>query len=239
MMRRFVPARAALAAAVLLALCPAAEAQFRGGGGRGMSYGRGAYYGGGGYGGYYPGGGGYGNYAPGWGYGNYYPGAYVGSTGYATSPGMGYGYSGVYQPYQQYGMATPGYVQPYAATPGTPTTPTTPAPGATTSSYPPGTSAKLTVKLPAPDAQVWVDNWQPQMTGAERMLTTPPLQPGQTYHYTVKAQWNDGGRPVTQERRIDFQAGQEVTVDFTQPAPPTTPPASSTPTTPPASPAPG
>jgi uncharacterized protein (TIGR03000 family) len=110
----------------------------------------------------------------------------------------------------------------------------------TQSAYTPASNAaRIVVRLPA-DAQLWVDDYQSTQTGPVRQLNTPAsLEPGKTYHYTLKAQWNQNGQPVTQERAVSFQAGQSVDVDFNQPAattaepiaPPATPP---TPANPPA-----
>jgi len=229
-------------------------------------YGGGHYGGyGSGYGGYgvnrFPGS--YGGYYPGYHYGGYnsgygyrYPGSY-GS--YYQAPGIGYGSLGNYSTYQQYAVPQYGYTQQYAvpqygytqqyvapqygsqqyAVPqaGYAQQDTAvPATGTTQSLYTPsGTATRLTVRLPA-EAQLWVDNFQPTLTGTVRVLMTPPLQPGQTYHYTVKAQWDDNGRPVLQERVVNFQAGGDVTVDFTQPEPPAAPSTTPAPTVPPVNP---
>jgi uncharacterized protein (TIGR03000 family) len=110
----------------------------------------------------------------------------------------------------------------------------------TQSAYAPATNAaRIVVRLPA-DAQLWVDDYQSNQTGPVRQLNTPAsLEPGRAYHYTLKAQWNQNGQPVTQERTVSFQAGQSVDVDFNQPAattaepiaPPATPPATTPPAT--------
>jgi uncharacterized protein (TIGR03000 family) len=225
------------AVATLLTAGPAANAQHHGG----MS--GGAYHGGGGgyrpgYGGYHGGYGGYGGYGyRGYGYGYGYP-------GFGLGIGLGgFGYGGYYGGYGDYG-----YVPNYTYSP-TYVVPPNYAPGngvQSQSAYPSSTdTAKLVIRTPA-DAQVWVDNYQSSQAGPVRELVTPGgLEPGKTYHYVIKAQWNDNGKPVVQERKIDFQAGQMVVVDLTQPAPtpptqgpvPTlnSPPASTPPaTTPPA-----
>jgi len=214
---------AALAAATVLATGPAASAQHRGGFSGGAYYGghRGGYSGGhygGNYGGYHGGysGGHYGGYR-GYGYG-YYPysgfglGLALGGLGYGSGyggyggyyGGGGYGYAPSYYNYSPT-YVTPDYGTPYA--------------GAvqTQSAYPPsGGTASVEIRVPA-DAQVWLDNYRVNQTGPVRQLSTPPvLEPGQTYHYTVRAQWNANGQPVTQEQTANVQAGQTTTVDFTQ-----------------------
>jgi uncharacterized protein (TIGR03000 family) len=236
MMRRFVSTHVGPAlAAAALALVPATQAQQNPGGraGGGMPFGGGRYgpFPGGQYGGYYPGGQ-YGGYQSG--YGSRYPGNYGGySGGYYQPPG--YGYPGAYNPYQPSAVPQYGYGQPYAVPPtgSAPQYPAAQPSGVSQSAYPPsGNTARLTVRLPA-DAQLWVDDYQTRKTGTVRVLTTPALQPGQTYHYTLKARWDDNGRPVTQERTVDFQAGGDATVDFTQPTPPAAPQTAPEPVAPP------
>jgi uncharacterized protein (TIGR03000 family) len=266
MVRRFLSthARAALTAAALLALTPAAEAQpyrVRGGPVRSLLFGGryGTYQG-------VPPRGGYSVYYPGSQYGVYqsvytytYPAA---SVVYYQTPVTGYAYpadSATYQPYTtpQYGYGgsytapTNGYGQSYTAparggvrqdttaqagdTPQYPTSTSTAA-GETRSFYAPASgAARLTVRLPA-DAQLWVDGVPLEQSGAVRVIATPPLKPGQTYHYTVKAQWRDNDRAVTREREVDFEAGDSVTVDFTRPAAPPAPPTAPEPIAAPAAP---
>jgi uncharacterized protein (TIGR03000 family) len=209
----------ALAVAVMLASGPSAYAQHHGGGGGGGFHGggfhgggMGGYHGGyggfrGGYGGFGGGYGGYGGYRGygGYGYGYGYPGLFLGLggyDGYYGNPGYyDYGYAPNYYNY------SPTYVVPqsYAAQ--------------TQSAYPPSTdTARLVVRTPA-NAQVWVDNYLTNQIGPVRELTTPGgLEPGQTYHYTVKARWTDNGKPVEEQRTVNFQAGQTSELDFTKPA---------------------
>jgi uncharacterized protein (TIGR03000 family) len=240
---------AALAVAALLASGPAASAQ-HGGGGHGGGHSGGAYYGGsrggfsgGHYGGFY-GHPGYGGHYGGYGYG--YP-----FGGIALGFGLGYGgYGGGYYDggYPSYYGAPAYYNNPGYAYPPANYDPTF-AGVQTQSAYAPSaiapTQAKVVVRLPA-NAQLWVDDYQSQQSGPVRELTTPAtLEPGKPYHYTLKAQWTQDGQPVTQERKVTFQAGQRIAVDLTQaeqgPAPtappvPATPPAATPPTTPPVTP---
>jgi uncharacterized protein (TIGR03000 family) len=211
----------ALAVATLVATGPAANAQHRGGMSGGAYHGGGGYHGGG-YGGYRGGYGGYGGYGRGYGYGYGY--GYPGVGLYLGLGGLGYGgygnyYGGGYGNYYggdgyapgYYNYAQPQYVVPnYGAGYN--------GPVQTQSAYQPSAdSARIVIRTPA-DAQVWIDNYQSTQTGPVRELTTPAgLEPGKTYHYTVKAQWNDNGKPVVQEKKVDFQVGQTAVVDFTQP----------------------
>jgi len=139
---------------------------------------------------------------------NYYPRTYYGS-GYYNPYYRGY-YNGGYAP--SYYYTTPQYqVEPsydtysYSAP--------------VTQSYysGPGTSLQpvtVSVFVPVPDAQVWFQNSLTQQQGTERVFQSAPLETGSTYIYTVKARWNENGRPVEQERQVNVQPGQSVTVDF-------------------------
>jgi uncharacterized protein (TIGR03000 family) len=230
----------ALAVAALLASGPAASAQHHGGGRSGGAYYGGSHGGhpGGGYGGH-PGGGygyhgGYNHY----GYGGYgYPfggfglglsfgnfgGGYYGNGGYYD------GGSGYYSYYNDPAFATPAYSGFQSQSAYAPNAPYAP-PGLAS------TQARVLVRVPD-GASLWVDDYQSQQTGPVRNLTTPAtLEPGKPYHYTLKAQWTQDGQTVTHERRVTFQAGQQIAVDLTQPepgpAPSATPPAPATPRAP-------
>jgi uncharacterized protein (TIGR03000 family) len=158
-------------------------------GGYGMGYG--------GYGGY---GMGYGGYGLGYGYSPYYGlGGYTGS-----SYGRPYGnpYDMAAAPYysgQAYGMYNPS--------------------NSYQSFYPSNLNgqqggAGIRVRVPA-DAVVWFDGTKMKQTGAVREYQTPPLTPGKTFTYEVKASWTQDGEPMEQTRTVEVQAGRQATVDFT------------------------
>jgi uncharacterized protein (TIGR03000 family) len=75
-------------------------------------------------------------------------------------------------------------------------------------------SANVTVLVPNADAQVWFDNAATTQRGTDRLFNSPPLEPGNSFTYTIKAHWMANGQPVDQMRRINVQAGQTITVDF-------------------------
>lgn len=90
--------------------------------------------------------------------------------------------------------------------------------------YPPPTlvsdnTAQIDVRMPA-DAQLWFDGNKTSQTGAMREFTSPPLTPGQTFTYELRATWTgEGGTPITQTRTVNVQAGKRSLVDFTTPLP--------------------
>jgi uncharacterized protein (TIGR03000 family) len=91
-----------------------------------------------------------------------------------------------------------------------------------TAAAPVVTTAAVDVRLPA-DAELRFDGVRVGQTGTLRRFMTPALVPGTDYAYDVAASWNEGGREVTRNRRVNLRAGDRVTVDLTTEAPaPTT-----------------
>jgi uncharacterized protein (TIGR03000 family) len=172
----------------------------RGNGGRAYYGGyRGGYYNRGysGYGrGYYGRGGWYG-----WpGVGLYVGGPYYGGYGYPYSYGSSYTYA-------------PTYTAPYYP----PVEAGGIAPSSYESSYTPSMEtnvAQVRVFVPRPDTQVWMQGERMQPTGTERWFASPPLQPGKTYTYTIRASWIANGKQVNRTKEVTVQAGQEATVRF-------------------------
>ncbi|HZY85642.1 MAG TPA: TIGR03000 domain-containing protein [Gemmataceae bacterium] len=82
-------------------------------------------------------------------------------------------------------------------------------------------TAVITAHVPK-DAELRFDRVKVTGTGEVRQFKSPPLQPGLRYAYTVEARWKEGGREVTQSRRLPVFAGANVEVTFPLPlvAPP-------------------
>jgi uncharacterized protein (TIGR03000 family) len=76
--------------------------------------------------------------------------------------------------------------------------------------------AVITAHVPK-DAELRFDRVKVTGTGAVRQFKSPPLQPGSRYAYTVEARWKEGGREVTQSRRVTVFAGANVEVTFPLP----------------------
>jgi uncharacterized protein (TIGR03000 family) len=193
--------------------------------------------GGGGYscGGCYGGGGCCGCYGGGWscGGGGCYGGGGCGggyaasyampSASYAGMPAYGGYSSGYYTP----GMTDGGFVAPAAgAAPGV--APAGAAPGGARGTEDRGRDegksrdeslapapATLIVTVPA-GAKLMIDNYVAKSTAGTRTFVSPPLEKGQAYHYTLKAELRHGDEPVTVTREATVRAGQEtrVTLDF-------------------------
>jgi uncharacterized protein (TIGR03000 family) len=83
----------------------------------------------------------------------------------------------------------------------------------------PGSSrATLVVHLPA-DAKLTVDNTPTKATSDTRRFVTPPLEPGATYRYTLRAEVSRNGVKETTSRNVEVRAGQtsNVTLEFPGP----------------------
>jgi uncharacterized protein (TIGR03000 family) len=191
--------------------------------------GRGCY--GGGYGGCYGGGygggccGGWGGgYSRGWGgcYGGGYGGCYGGGySGYAGCYGGGYGgcYGGgygcggyaSYSPYNAtgtyyaYGTAPVAYDTAQA---------TDQAPAVTTADT---RRARLVVSVPD-DARLTVNDTPTAQTSSRRVFVSPPLEPGKTYHYTLRAEIMRDGQRLTTTQDVTVRAGRVTDVSLTIPA---------------------
>jgi uncharacterized protein (TIGR03000 family) len=74
-------------------------------------------------------------------------------------------------------------------------------------------SATLTVKLPA-EAKLTVDGTPCSLTSAVRTFDTPPLDPGRSYYYVLKAELMRDGQKREETQRVVISAGKKVTVEF-------------------------
>lgn len=77
-------------------------------------------------------------------------------------------------------------------------------------------SARITVRLPA-DAKLSVDGVECPLASDTRAFETPRLQPGQKFYYTVKAEVVRDGKPVSETKRVIFEAGRQIDVEFRLP----------------------
>jgi uncharacterized protein (TIGR03000 family) len=75
----------------------------------------------------------------------------------------------------------------------------------------------LAVKLPDPNAEVWVEKTQVEQKGTERLFESPPLEPG-TYRYEIVARWKVDGLERAESRTVTGTPGQTLIADFTRPA---------------------
>ena len=68
-------------------------------------------------------------------------------------------------------------------------------------------AARVVVKLPE-DARLFIDDDPCPLTSAKRSFDTPDLQPGVTYHYTIRVEVTRAGRAVKESKRVTVRAGR-------------------------------
>jgi uncharacterized protein (TIGR03000 family) len=75
-------------------------------------------------------------------------------------------------------------------------------------------AAYIVVGVPTADAEIWFQGQKTRRTGKVREFKSPPLAPGMSYTYAIRARWRENGQEVTQTRTVPVRAGQHVRVDF-------------------------
>lgn len=159
----------------------------------------------------------YGPYHSGWygGYGyHHYP--YYSSYYY---PRFGYGYRYYYPGYTYYYAPSVTYV-----TPPIPVVIGRPIPQTSTSFYGgapvDANRVLLRVILPTTDARLFIQGNLVQTTGRERTFISPTMDVGKTFTYALRANWNDGDKVVSREKKVEVQTGHEYVIDFNKDAEP-------------------
>jgi uncharacterized protein (TIGR03000 family) len=76
--------------------------------------------------------------------------------------------------------------------------------------------ATIVVDLPA-EAKLLIDNEATTSTGSSRVFTSPTLNPGKEYHYTLKAEIVRDGKTVKAEKVIAVKAGETTSATLTLP----------------------
>jgi len=80
---------------------------------------------------------------------------------------------------------------------------------------PPETSARLTIDVPA-DATVYIDERPTTTTSSQRTFTTPGLERGYRYYYTIRTEVVRNGTVFAGTQRVSFGAGDQVRVNFSE-----------------------
>jgi uncharacterized protein (TIGR03000 family) len=112
--------------------------------------------------------------------------------------------------------------QPLNTTPRDGTTPPTPQSRPTGERPMPQASlqvpATIVVTLPA-DARLSIEDEPTRATTGERVFVSPPLEPGKTYTYKLKAEVDRNGEKKTTTQNVEVRAGEtsRVAVDFPNP----------------------
>lgn len=79
-----------------------------------------------------------------------------------------------------------------------------------------GTPLILSVKVPQPTTEIFVDGVKTAQTGLDRTYESPPLEPGKQYRYELTARWVEGGAPREMKKAVVGTPGEVVRVDFTK-----------------------
>lgn len=168
-----------------------------------------------------------GSFAPGWGSG-------LPAAGFRFNRGVGYnrgypyyGTGGFYLPYPYY-YGAPGYFMSnyppddYGSGMPPPAPPAAPTgwpngPGAAPHELVPAAQANvatITIQVPTPDADVWIEGTKMRQKGTIRRFITPSLTPGAIYSYEIRAAWSANGRTVGDTQRLSVQAGDRPSLVF-------------------------
>jgi uncharacterized protein (TIGR03000 family) len=73
-------------------------------------------------------------------------------------------------------------------------------------------AALVVAHLPE-DARIWFQDQPTKQTGTLRQFVSPPLTPGKRYTYTVRVQWPEDGRWVSQAHSFPVRAGDVHCID--------------------------
>lgn len=84
---------------------------------------------------------------------------------------------------------------------------------------PPAEKARVffNVKVPA-DAELWFEGFKTSQQGERRKFQTPPLEPGKTFTYEIRARWTEDNGAVNRLQKFKVKAGDVLNIDFTVPA---------------------
>jgi len=101
----------------------------------------------------------------------------------------------------------------------TPSRPEPPTPGSTLPAPRLASAAgclTLSIRVPQPAAEVWINDYKTQQTGLERLFESPPLPEDRLYDYQVTVRWQQWGQWRQEQRRVQGRPGEVLRVDFTQ-----------------------
>jgi uncharacterized protein (TIGR03000 family) len=73
---------------------------------------------------------------------------------------------------------------------------------------------EVEVRMPRPDARLFIDGSEAKSTGAVRGFSTPPLATADPYTYELRAEWTVDGLTSTHTKRVTGRAGEKVVVEF-------------------------
>jgi uncharacterized protein (TIGR03000 family) len=74
----------------------------------------------------------------------------------------------------------------------------------------------LSVRVPQPTAEVWINGQRTQQLGLERLYESPTLPEGRVYEYEVLVRWWQGGQWQQERRQVRARPGEVVRLDFSR-----------------------
>ena len=78
-----------------------------------------------------------------------------------------------------------------------------------------GQPVTLRVLVPAKDAELTIEGKKTKQKGEKRLFTSPPLEPGWNYSYTVTATWETNNyTKIIRTKVVPLRPGTEVVVDL-------------------------
>jgi uncharacterized protein (TIGR03000 family) len=75
-------------------------------------------------------------------------------------------------------------------------------------------TAQVHVRLPDPNAEVWIEGKRTEQRGEQREFVSPALDPDTNYTYEVRARWTENGRAIDRTKTVPVRANGVATVDF-------------------------
>jgi uncharacterized protein (TIGR03000 family) len=76
---------------------------------------------------------------------------------------------------------------------------------------------RVDVRLPHPEAELWVNQTKTQSSGVERTFESPDLADGKEFRYELVAKWQRNGQSYRETRGVVVAGGKSLVVDFTSP----------------------
>lgn len=76
------------------------------------------------------------------------------------------------------------------------------------------TTALIVVRVPTPDAELWIEGEKLVRKGLERRFLSPSLMPRRDYAYIIRVRWQQDGKVQELSRRIVVRAGGTYNVDL-------------------------
>src|SRR5207237_53145 len=77
-----------------------------------------------------------------------------------------------------------------------------------------GASLIISVKVPQPAAEVFVNGKRTAQTGTDRIYQSPPLEAGETYKYVVTVRWIERGQTIEMTKQVSATPGEVARVIF-------------------------